>query len=358
MYSVLGKRESTLTRIASPTNPLNTLVGQLVLIAALCVLCVRANSTGISSTELPPPIMDVHLHIQGADISEELHKVAARIPAEFRDLNPAMLNSRSGADALHVLDEAGIQYGVLLSEAYMFFSPFAAPDHLDAARLTRQENIYVVDEAAKSNGRLIAFVGIDPLAPNALNEIAYWTEHPGARGIKLHLANSGFNFHSKADIAKLAAVFSAASSARLPIAIHLRNDKKFGAREAKRFIDEVLPRAGNLAVQVAHGAGWGGLDRPTLESLQTFAEAIAAHRPGTQNLAFDLAVVVTNAKTDPKLAQAYVDCMRKIGVDRFLFGSDWPAVYEPKSYIALLVSQLPLTLTEWKTIFAKRAPYF
>lgn len=333
-------------------------MGHLLLIAALCVLCVRANSTGINSTELPPPIMDVHLHIQGPDISEELHKVAVRLPAVFRELSPAMLNSRSGADALHVLDEAGIQHGVLLSEAYMFFSPFAAPDHLDAAQLTRQENTYVVGEAAKSHGRLIAFVGIDPLAPNALKEIAYWTEHPGARGIKLHLANSGFDYHSKANIARLAAVFSAASSARLPIAIHMRNNERFGAPEARHFIDEVLPHAGNLTVQVAHGAGWGGLDQRTLDALQTFAQAIAAHRPGTQNLVFDLAVVVTAAKTDPKLAQVYVDCMRKIGVDRFLFGSDWPAVYEPKAYIARLVSQLPLTLTEWKTIFAKRAPYF
>jgi predicted TIM-barrel fold metal-dependent hydrolase len=134
----------------------------------------------------------------------------------------------------------------------MFFSPFAAADHLDAARLTRQENIYVVGEAAKSKGRLIAFIGIDPLAPNALEEIAYWIEHSGARGIKLHLGNSGFDYRSKANLDRLAAVFSAASVAKLPIAIHMRSSKAFGAREANQFIGEVLPSAGNLVVQVAH----------------------------------------------------------------------------------------------------------
>ena len=347
-----------MTKLASLTDRLHASMGHSLLIAALCALSAAANSADIGPGDLPPPIVDVHMHIQGRDISEELHKVAARLPAEFRDLSPATLKPRSGADALRVLDEAGIQYGVLLSEAYMFFSPFAAPDHLDAARLTRQENIYVVSEAAKSKGRLIAFIGIDPLAPNALEEIAYWIEHPGARGIKLHLANSAFDYHSKGNMASLAAVFSAASAAHLPIAIHMRNNEAFGAREAKQFIDEVLPHAGNLLVQVAHGAGWGGLDQRTLDALQTFAEAIAAHRPGTQNLVFDLAVVVTKAKTDPTLAQAYVDCMRKAGIDRFRFGSDWPAVYEPKAYVARLISQLPLTLAEWKAIFSKRAPYF
>lgn len=346
-----------MTSSASRTNGLAASAFSLLLVSGLCVPGVRAHAADGGAVDLPPPVMDVHLHIQGAQISEELHRAAARLP-EFRELSPAMLNSRSGADALRVLDDAGIQYGVLLSEAYMFFSPFAAPDHLDATTLTRQENTYVVGEAAKSHGRLIAFVGIDPLAPNALEELAYWTQHPGARGIKLHLANSQFDYHSKANMAGLAALFSAASRARLPIVIHMRNGEKFGAGEAKLFIDEILPRAGKLSVQVAHGAGWGGLDQGTLDALQAFSAAIAARRPGTQNLLFDLAVVVTEDKTDPALARAYVDCMRAIGIDRFRFGSDWPAVYDPKAYIARLVSQLPLSAAEWKTIFAKRAPYF
>lgn len=307
--------------------------------------------------ETLPAAADHHMHIQGPGITAELRREAARNPKVFEGLDKKILEQRTGKDALKVLDAAGIHTGVLLSEAYMFASPMAKPDHLEVARLTRAENQYNVTAAAESGGRLVAFIGVDPLAANAIPEMEYWVKAGGARGVKLHLANSGFDFHSPVEVRKLAEFFGAARAAKMPIVIHVRNSANYGAKEARIFVQDVLPAAGDLPVQVAHGTGWGGLDDATLSALAVFAEAIAEHRPGTKNVVFDLALVVTNDKTDHAQAQRLADLMRQIGIRRFVLGSDWPALYTPGQYYKLLVTQVPLRAEEWKQIFQNRAPY-
>lgn len=84
---------------------------------------------------------------------------------------------------------------------------------------------------------------------------------------------------------------------------------------------------------------------------------IAAHRPGTEHLTFDLALVVTDEHTDPAKAQRFVGLMRKIGIERFAMGSDGPAVYTPGEYAHLVEHELPLKPEEWRVILEHRADY-
>jgi hypothetical protein len=172
------------------------------------------------------------------------------------------------------------------------------------------------------------------------------------------MANSGFNPRSAADVEKVAAVFAFAGKNRLPIAIHLRNAKDYTADDTRIFIDQVLPAMGNVPAQIAHGASWGDLDQPTVDALSAFADAIERKAPGTRNLAIELALLVINDKTDPALAASYATVMRRIGMDRFILGSDWPAIYTPAEYYALLRTRIPLTAKEWAVIFRNEAPYF
>lgn len=305
--------------------------------------------------DLPSPVADHHLHIQGPEMCAALLRLKERNPSVFQGVDPSFLNPRTGADALRLLDAAGIERGVLLSEAYMFGSPLMAPDHPDVARLTRAENAYNVAEAKKSGGRLVAFVGVDPLSDTALPEIDHWSGH-GAAGVKLHLANSLFDFNAAEQMDKLAGVFAAAGGRRLPIVVHLRNRLEWGATQADAFIDKVLPAAAGAPVQIAHGAGWGALDTPTVVALEAFSRAIAAKKPGADSLTFDLAVVAA-PWTKPEDPAAFVRVMREIGMVRFCFGSDWPAKYTPEEEVNFLKTTLPLTSDEWRIIFARRAPF-
>ncbi|MBY8825261.1 amidohydrolase family protein [Sphingomonas colocasiae] len=306
----------------------------------------------------PVAIGDYHMHIQGPAVTADLRRMKAAKPEIFAGMSDDMMNERSGADALAVLDKAGVRQGTLLSVAYMFASPLMQPAPADMAALTRTENAYNVAAGLASNGRLQAFISVNPLAANAMDELNYWRDRPGVSGLKLHLANSGFNPRADADIEKLAAVFAFAGRNALPIAIHVRNAKDYTADDARAFIDRVLPGMGDVPVQIAHGGSWGELDRITIDALALYGDAIAKQAKGTRNLRIELALLVVNDKTDPVLAGDYVKEMRRIGMDRFILGSDWPAIYTPDQYYALLRTQLPLTPEEWAVIFGNEAPYF
>ncbi|MEO6805064.1 MAG: amidohydrolase family protein [Edaphobacter sp.] len=300
---------------------------------------------------------DHHMHIlsaAGAHLDELFCDKIGR--DECGDL----LQSSTGADALQALDAAGIRQGVLLSTAYMAGSPELKEAPKVLARNTRAENTYVVDQARLSCGRLVAFVSVNPNSPNALDEIDYWRRHGGAAGLKLHLANSDFDFSSSPQVVRLAAVFRAAAAARFPIVIHMRNrNPDYGAKEVEIFLRQVLPAARGVSVQIAHSGGWGGADHRALSALGAFAEAIKRDPKGTDNLYFDMAMMPDTPK-HPASREAiarYVSLMRKIGLKRFLLASDWTKGTNLKVYYESVKQRLNLTPAEWQEIAWNTAPY-
>jgi predicted TIM-barrel fold metal-dependent hydrolase len=323
---------------------------------ALCfgttALLLSSGASAQTTAKLIAPHADNHMHIQTAALSEQLHALASRQPEDFKLMDPAMLSPRTGAEALKILDAAGIREGALLSEGYMWTSKRIGVDPEMGARRTREENAYNVDAAIHSNGRLRAFIGINPLWSGAADEIRFWAGKPGVTGLKIHLANSGFDPGSMADLAKLEALFDQAHALRLPVIIHVRHAKVYPVADASAFIDKVLPHIGDTPIQIAHGGGWGGLDQQTIDSLKLYSQAIARKAPGTKHLRVDLALIVIDEHTDPTLAKVFAGLMRKIGLDRFVFGSDWPAIYTPAKFAKLLVSQIPLNEAEWRTVFS------
>lgn len=327
------------------------------MVALAAALLVSVPAAGRAQSPPMVPVADHHLHIQGPEVSALLLRVRARMPAAFAVMDEAVFAQRTGADALRMLDSAGTRQGVLLSEAYMFASPLVAADRLDVVPLTRAENRYSVETARASDGRLVACIAVNPLASSALAEIAYWREAGGAACLKLHLGNSGVDLMARSQVGAVRDVVAAARQAGLGIVVHLRGSPAYGAAQARAFIRDILPAAQGVAVQVAHGAGWGGLDDSTLVALAAFGRAIAAGVPGTDWLVIDLSLVVLDERTDPALAQRLAGLMREIGLTRFVIGSDWPARYAPKQHMALLMSQVPLTPAEWSVVAANRAAY-
>lgn len=327
-------------------------------VLAVATAWLHPASADVQGIRLPAASVDHHLHIQGPQLTAVLKQMAERSPELFKGIDPGLLDARTGNDALRVLDEAGIEQGVLLSVAYAFASPFAKQDPRDIARLTRLENEYNVAAALHSGGRLLAFIGVNPLWDGAEEELRYWAHRDGVTGVKLQLGNSGFDPSSSSEVAKLAKLFGAALTADLAIVIHARGAPAHARVAVQRFIDEVLPHAGDLPVQIAHAGGGGGLDEATLDGLSAYADAIARRAPGTKHLVFDLSVVVVDDQTDGQLARRLADLIGKVGPERFVMASDWPSVHTPKVYNALLESQLPLTTAQWRVILSNRAPYF
>jgi predicted TIM-barrel fold metal-dependent hydrolase len=330
----------------------------------LCLACValiaaapwsvRANPAAQATTPLVA-IGDYHMHLQGPELAAALSDLRAKKPALFTDYPEDAFHTRGVVEALAALDEAGIREGTLLSIAYMVASPMIGIAPADMDRITRKENQLTVDAALASHGRLQAFVSVNPLSPQAITELNYWKDRPGVSGLKLHLANSQFNPHSAADVQKLAAVAELAGRNSLPMVIHSRTSKEHGAAEERIIFEQVLAKLDDPVVQIAHCGTWGEVDQATIDTMTFYADLITKHAKGTRNLYFDLSGFIL--KNEPAKVAAFVAQMRRIGMTRFLMGSDWQ-VATPAKYYPLLVSQLPLTPGEWSVIFKNEAPYF
>ncbi|PZU47715.1 MAG: amidohydrolase [Sphingomonas sp.] len=340
----------------------------LTLVAALLLPAGAAFAQTAPRAD-PAPLADHHMHIQSNLITAYLKAMNSKMPEAFKGISDDIFQQRTGADAIAQLNRAGIRQGVILSAGYMFaFAPMAVPAD-EMATSMRAENQFNVDAALASDGRLIAFIGLNPFAPNALDELNYWAGRKGASGVKLHLGNSMFDAGNPEQVAKLAAFFAAAREARMPLVIHLRSGAPFSGAKVQVFIDQVLSKAGDLPVQIAHGGGFGGVDQATLDALDAYGKAIANKAPGTSNLVLDLSAVAqldlsalpmkdpAETRSQSELRKLYVDKMRRIGLDRFVLASDWPALAPPAEYFAKEQEVLPVTPAEWRQLTRNLAPY-
>jgi predicted TIM-barrel fold metal-dependent hydrolase len=275
----------------------------------------------------------------------------------------AKLQPLDAKEVVALLDAAGIRKGVLLSTAYMFGSPrFQLDDEL--ARV-RAENDWTAAQAARYPGRLVALCGFNPLKAYALAELKRCAGLPGLQhGIKLHFGNADVQLDDPAHVEKLRRVFAAANAARMAIVVHLRanirNGRPYGAAQARIFLERLMPAAPDVVVQVAHLAGSGpGFDDPPARAvLATLAHAAERRKPGTRNLWFDVASVVT-PDIAPAEAAEVAQRIRQIGTARVLYGTDAAqgSNLRPRDAWAAFL-RLPLGDAEFRQIAANVAPYF
>ena len=252
------------------------------------------------------------------------------------------------------MDAAGVRRAFLMSTAYLAESPMMVPARHDAPDLIRAANDFTVDLARRHPDRLSAFVSVNPLTPTALPEIARWADDPFAAGVKLHLTNSDVDLRDPDDVAALARVFRAAAAGEMTIMIHMRTRAEdYGAKDVGIFLDQVLPQAQGVPVMIAHSGGWGGLDDNTWAAMTAFAEALEEHPDTSRSLSFDLAQVF-DAETSEADLLRLVALMRRIGIDRFVAGSDWPFSGPLNAYLNDVFARLPLTPAEAERIRSAR----
>jgi len=231
---------------------------------------------------------------------------------------PTYYKPTAAADLIKLMDDADIQRAVVLSVAYFFGTPFAPaePGELDRVRA---ENNWTAAQAAQFPDRLLAFCSVNPLKDYAIGEVERCTRQLRMRGLKLHFGNSDVDLSNPDHVARVRAVFAAANRLRIPVVAHLwTQGRNYGAKDSRLFLDQVLPAAPDIVVQVAHmaGAGPGWTD----EALAVFAEAVAAHDPRTRNLYFDVTTVAD--EQPPERLKQLAARIRQIGATRILYGSD------------------------------------
>jgi predicted TIM-barrel fold metal-dependent hydrolase len=310
--------------------------------ATMSAACTTARTT---------PVADHHQHL----FSPEMGALLAPGPPP----SPGI----TARELIKLLDSAGIQRALVLSVAYIYGSP--SRTIADEYAKVRADNDWTAAQVAQYPNRLIAFCGFNPLKDYALAELERCAGIPGlARGIKLHFGNSDVQLENPAHVEQLRRVFSAANAHHMAIVVHMRasisRHRPYGAQQARIFLEQLLPVAPDVPVQIAHlaGTGPGYQDPPADSAMAELAAAVQRHDPRTKNLWFDVASVA-NGDLSPATAALLARRIRQIGVDRVLFGSD--AAYgdnlRPReSWLAF--RRLPLTQSEFSRIAGNIPPYF
>jgi predicted TIM-barrel fold metal-dependent hydrolase len=297
------------------------------------------------ATKLPAEVIDYHQHLFSPEASARDSLGPQGIDADY---------------LIKQMDAAGIRRAVVLSVAYTFSNP-NKPAVADEYAHVKAENDWTSAQVARYPDRLIGFCSVNPLKEYAVAEIARCAKDPHMRtGLKLHFGNSDVNLADPEDLAKVQRVFRAANQRGMAITVHMHanisHHRPYGTKQARIFLEQLLPEAPDVPVQIAHLAGAGGYDQGTDEAQMVFIEAIERNDPRMKNVYFDVCGIASPGQWESR-AGLIVDRIRRIGVRRIFYGSDAPTPANlPKAALEQW-HQLPLTQEEFRQIDNNVAPY-
>lgn len=258
------------------------------------------------------------------------------------------------------MNAAGVRKSILMSTAFLFGSAIEEPRLGEYAGVVA-ENDWVAQQAARYPDRLVAFCGFSPIRDYAVREIARCSKIAHVKGLKLHFSDSGVNLTNPEHLRRVKEVFRAANAHGLHVMAHISilemvKDTLLGRRQAEIFLQEVLPLAPDVIVQIAHMGGDSGFPPSVETTFAVFADAVTAGDPRMKNVYFEVVHGNFNESTRERLVKR----MRQVGMERLLFASDRsragsgnpPAAEAWRSF-----RRLPLTETEFRTIAQNVLPY-
>jgi len=227
-------------------------------------------------------------------------------PENWDRVGLALEGPITSAQIIPMLDEAQVDQAVLLSLAYLLEDP-------EYARL---ENDFVSTEVARFPERLIGFCGIMIQAAWAEDEVKRCLHDLNMIGLKLHLTANRLSLRDDDTVAYLRKILAAAEEGG---AVAVVIDWEWlDSVETKNlfFLATQYPR---LNVILPHGMIFNYKD---LGFVSFFADIFPKL---SHNVYLDLSVAPKYYSTAHD-RDAYLLHLRKFGIDRLFFGSDYPVV--------------------------------
>jgi len=266
---------------------------------------LATSCTLITRPEIHPSATDAHMHIH--------------TPGED-DLQ------FTGERALFAALTAEQRRAIVLSSSYQ---PQMTAVH------ARKENAFVAAEVKKHPARLAGACAVNPMKEWALAELKLCRED-GLRVLKLHTMASGLKLRESADLARLQNILTEADRLQMTVLIHGNFPEASRGDEGLQLLRELekFPK-----IRFILGHLWGREFR-WLEGLKH------------PNFVVEVSATPIWMKL-PESREQLVKTMRKVGMDKFIFGSDWP-VFHP-SEMVMALKALPLKDEEFKAIMFENA---
>lgn len=325
---------------------------------------LTAISAAAFSSGLPPvfgtgveegpaaPVIDCHIH----PLSHALHDLI--VP--FVSRQGAELKRFSGAEIVNYLNEIGAQSAVALSSAYLWAGVRPGEKVSEYAVMAgeygnvRAENDFVAEQAAENAGRIIPFLGLNPLKPYAFEELQRCVEALGMRGLKLHFWNSGVNLRKDSHVERIRPMFEYAAQRRLPIMLHFYNGgvADFGPRDGDLFAEKILAQYPALNICFAHFLGAGNYADVVGDIVDAMIRATDENpKLDRERMFLDLSAIFNRQArgrfagvTDQQLVRLGAQ-IRAWGLPNILWGSD-----NREDYLAVTRAMWPLGADELRRV--------
>jgi predicted TIM-barrel fold metal-dependent hydrolase len=293
---------------------------------------------------------DHHVHFMSADFLALLKKIGfplSRPEAQYTD--PAEILKTNPAGKAFFISMAYQLAGFGFGEA-------------EYARV-QAENDNLAKAAAEHPGRIFGFFSVHPLRDYAMKEVLRCHGELKLHGLKLHFDNSKINLRDPAHAKAVRDLLQIAGERKFPVLIHLDNrTPEFGRPDAQAFLDEILAKVPPLELYIAHLGTGGGFREQTKDVLELFERALK-DRPEIwrHDIRFDISGVAFAEPLTrvPVLKEGQGreigGILRRIGLDRFVFATDYPIV-DAVAYLRQLRMTLGLSPEELEKILNNTGP--
>ncbi len=259
-------------------------------------------------------------------------------------------------ELLPIMEKAGISKSVMVNMLPLAEMQKAAIDKLpdSLSEWERKDALEEIDirmigrlerrnswtcNAARENPGLIPFINLDPLQDEVslTDELRDKVDNHGAKGIKLHPGSQWFYPND----ARLWSAYRTAQEIGLPVIFHAGQFvSPVPYSQPKNFV-EVLEAFPDMILVMAHiGSGY---QHEALEMSRAYP-----------NLQFDCSAIISHTRPDGELTeQRLTTLIKEIGVERVMFGSDFPW-YDPADSVERLL-RLDFSEEEKQLLLAENA---
>jgi len=316
-------------------------VGLLVLAGS-----VLAQGKDVGSDTTPIPF-DHHMHL----VSPRMNSLLKRIGMERE--RPDTQYTEIGA----ILETNRVGRGLFLSAAYLWAGFGLGEQEL---AMVRAENDYLAAQVRENAGRAVGFCSVNPLRDYAEDEVRR-CHGLGLQGLKLHLNNAKLDLKADERAEAVRSLLALAGELGMPVVVHLDSGADdFGRGDVERFV-AMLADLPALEIYVAHLGTNGGFDDSTRAALEVFEKAFEGGTLDGHTVLLDLSGVVLsrkNTRIPPVPADDLLELggiMRRMGVERFVFGTDY-SILDGPTYAEQVRESLGLTDNELEMLMSNAGP--
>lgn len=320
----------------------------------------QANGTAqadVPAQPQPSLVYDHHVHV-----------LSPRLISDWKSLGMSFSRpDQAYSDPEQIIKQEGVAGAFLISMAHLYtnedfrqFCPTPEMEH----RLVAAENDYVAVSVARAPARFVGFYSVNPLRDYSFEELRRCHANPNLKGLKLHLPTCGVDLDNRVHVESLGKVLAWAAENKVPVLLHWTAGEEIDLQQSLKFWSEVIQPHRNLELYLAHLGSIGGYNRSTANILRGFSH-VAQESDEFRNMKifFDLSGAIIPADfpegepTSDESCQELANWMKSIGVERFLFASDYP-VFSVATTKADLATRLSLSESELQRLFENKSPQF